>query len=94
MLPFTFFFVFFFWFLLFCLLFLTGLQHSCYFLLELDREVLQGGLEMTERRSSFIIGRRAVVLKSIEEAREGKSRKRDWEQVQSERLLLWLVDLS
>lgn len=40
MLPFTFFF----WFLLFCLLFLTGLQYSCYFLPGLAREVLQGGL--------------------------------------------------
>lgn len=56
--------------------FLTGLQHYCYFLPELAREVLQGGLEMTERRrSSFVIGRRAVIMKSIEEAREGKSRK-------------------
>lgn len=50
---------------------------------------------MTERRrSSFVIGRRAVIMKSIEEAREGKSRKRDWEQVESERFMLWLVDLS
>ena len=49
MLPFTFFcFVLF---LLFCLLFLTSLQHSCYFLPELDREVLQGGLGKRKQRS-------------------------------------------
>lgn len=55
MLPFTFFcFVLF---LLFCLLFLTSLQHSCYFLPELDREVLQGGLG-DDRKKKFIYNRK------------------------------------
>ena len=50
---------------------------------------------MTEgRRGSFVIGGRAVIMKSTEEARERKSRKRDWEQVQSEGFVLRLVDLG
>lgn len=36
---------------------------------------------MTEgRRGSFVIGGRTVIMKSTEEARERKSRKRGWEQ--------------
>ena len=52
MLPFSFF-----WVrggLLFCFLFLTGLQHSCYFLPELAREVLQGGLGDDGKKKKFI----------------------------------------
>lgn len=49
---------------------------------------------MTEGRRGSFIRRKAVITKSTEEARERKSKKRDWEQVQSKGFMLWLVDLG